>query len=181
MKIEEVQKFVADLHDETEYLIHIRNLKQALNHGLVLKTVHRVIKFIQNAWLKPYIDMNTDLRKKAKSDFEKKIFLSWWIIQFSEKLENVRKKRFQTCHNRTKKELFSIRTKLNFQNKFTEYLLAIEMRKTQMLPNKPLYLVHSVLELDEILMCGFWYDYVKPKYSQKVKLCHMDTDVSLYA
>ena len=45
------------------------NLKQALNHGLVLKKVHRVIKFDQNAWLKPYIDMNTDLRKKAKRSF----------------------------------------------------------------------------------------------------------------
>ena len=62
-----------------------KNLKQALNHGLVLKKVHRVIKFNQNAWLKPYIDMNTDLRKKAKNDF-KKDFLSWWIMQFLEKL-----------------------------------------------------------------------------------------------
>ena len=63
MKIEKVEKLVANLHDKTEYVIHIRNLKQALNHGLVLKKVHRVIKFNQNAWLKPYIDMNTDLRK----------------------------------------------------------------------------------------------------------------------
>ena len=66
MKIEKVEKLVANLHDKTEYVIHIRNLKQALNHGLVLKKVHRVIKFNQNAWLKPYIDMNTDLRKKSK-------------------------------------------------------------------------------------------------------------------
>ena len=50
---------VTNLHDKTEYVIHIRNLKQALNHGLVLKKVHRVIKFNQNAWLKSYIDMNT--------------------------------------------------------------------------------------------------------------------------
>ena len=71
IRIEKVEKFVANLHDKTEYVIHIRNLKQALNHGLVLKKVHRVIKFNQNAWLKPYIDMNTDLRKKAKNDFEK--------------------------------------------------------------------------------------------------------------
>ena len=68
MKIEKVEKLVANLHDKTEYVIHIRNLKQALNHGLVLKKVHRVIKFNQNAWLKPYIDMNTDLRKKSKND-----------------------------------------------------------------------------------------------------------------
>ena len=63
MKIEKVKKFVANLQDKTKYVIHIRNLKQALNHGLVLKKVHRVIKFNQNAWLKPYIDMNTDLKK----------------------------------------------------------------------------------------------------------------------
>ena len=74
-KIEKVEKLVANLHDKTEYVIHIRNLKQALNHGLVLKKVHRVIKFNQNAWLKPYIDMNTDLRKNTKNDFEK-VFLS---------------------------------------------------------------------------------------------------------
>ena len=56
---------------KTNYVIHIRNLKQALNQGLVLKKVHRVIKFSQNALLKPYIYMNTKLRKKAKNNFEK--------------------------------------------------------------------------------------------------------------
>ena len=56
---------------KTEYVIHIKNLKQALNHGLVLKKVHRVIKFNQNAWLKPYIDMNTDVRKKQKMILKK--------------------------------------------------------------------------------------------------------------
>ena len=74
MKIEKVEKFVANLDDKTEYVIHIINLKQPLNHGLVLK-IPRMIKFNQNAWLKPYIDMNTNLRKKAKNDFEK-YFLS---------------------------------------------------------------------------------------------------------
>ena len=58
-----MEKHVANLHDKTESVIHIRNLRQTLNHGLVLKKVHRVIKFNQNAWLKPYNDMNTDHRK----------------------------------------------------------------------------------------------------------------------
>ena len=66
MKIEKVEKPAANLHDKTEYVIHIRNLKQALNQRLVLKKVHRVIKFNQNAWLKPYIDINTDLKKNEK-------------------------------------------------------------------------------------------------------------------
>ena len=65
MKIEKVEKLVANLHDKTEYVIHVINLKQALNHGLVLKKVHRVIKFNQNGWPKPHIDTNTNLRKKV--------------------------------------------------------------------------------------------------------------------
>ena len=73
MKLENVWKLVAKFHDKTEYFIDIRNLKQALNNGLVLENVHKVIKFNQNAWLKPCIDMNADL-KKAKNDFEKYIF-----------------------------------------------------------------------------------------------------------
>ena len=69
MKIEKVEKLVANLHDKTEYLIHIRKSKQVLNQRLVLKKVQRVIKFNQNAWLKPYTNMSTYLRKKANNDF----------------------------------------------------------------------------------------------------------------
>ena len=58
MKVEKVQMFITILHYKTEYVIHIRSVKQALNHGLILKTFHKVIKFDQNAWLKPFIDMN---------------------------------------------------------------------------------------------------------------------------
>ena len=66
MKIEKVKKLVANIDDKTEYVIYIRNLKQALNHGLVLKKLHRIIEFKQKAWLKSCIDMNTNLRKKGK-------------------------------------------------------------------------------------------------------------------
>ena len=61
MKIEKVEKLVTNLHDKTKYVIHIRNLKRALNHGLILKRFHRVIKFHEKAWLKS--DMSTKLRK----------------------------------------------------------------------------------------------------------------------
>ena len=75
IKIEKVKKLVANLHDKEEYVIHIRNLKQALHHGLVLENVHRVIKFNQKACLKPYITMNTELKESSKSNL-KKIFLN---------------------------------------------------------------------------------------------------------
>ena len=61
MKTEKFEKLVVNLYDKTEYVIRIRNLKQALNHGLVLKKVHKMIKVNQNTWLRPYIDINTDL------------------------------------------------------------------------------------------------------------------------
>ena len=77
MKINKVEKLVPNLYNKEEYVVHIRALDQALKHGLVLKKVHRVISFQQSAWLKVYIDKNTELRKKAtkaKNDFEKDFF-----------------------------------------------------------------------------------------------------------
>ena len=74
MKINKFSKLVCTLHDKENYVIHIRALKQALNHGLALKKVRNVIKFYQEAWLKPYINMNTTLRTEAKNDFEKDFF-----------------------------------------------------------------------------------------------------------
>ena len=90
-KIEKVEKLVTNLHEKTEYVIHIRKLKQALNHRLVLKKLHRIIKFNQNALLKPYIDMNTDLRKNAKNYFEKHFWNLMNNAVFGKTIDKVRK------------------------------------------------------------------------------------------
>ena len=70
LPLSKVEKLVANLHDKKEYIIHMKNLKQATNHGYVFKNVHRVIKFNQGVWLNPYIYMKTELRKKCKNDFK---------------------------------------------------------------------------------------------------------------
>ena len=88
--IESAEKPVANLHDKTVYDINIRNLKQESNYGLVLKKVHEKSKFYQNAWLKTYIDMNTDLRQKAKNNFEKDFFKLMDNAVFGKTMENVR-------------------------------------------------------------------------------------------
>ena len=72
--VEKVQKFVAILHNKTEFAVYMRNIKQGLSHGLVLKKVHRVIHFNQKFCLKPYIDINNDLRKVPTNNFGKDIF-----------------------------------------------------------------------------------------------------------
>ena len=73
-KVLKVEKLICSIEDKDKYVMHIRVLKQPLNHGLVLRKVHSIIQFNQEDWLKPYIDMNTKLRKEAKNDFEKDFF-----------------------------------------------------------------------------------------------------------
>ena len=75
MKIDKCKKLVCDLRNKKKYVVHIRSLKQALNYGLKLKKVHRIIEFNQESWLKPYIDMNAESTKIAKMIL-KKISLS---------------------------------------------------------------------------------------------------------
>ena len=91
MKIDKCQKLVCNLHNKQKYVVHIKSLKQALNHGLKLKRVHRIIEVNQKAWLKPYIDMNTELRKLAKDDFEKDLFKLMNNEVFRKTMENIRK------------------------------------------------------------------------------------------
>ena len=73
MKINKCSKLACNLYDKNNYVVHIRLLKQALNHGLIFKTVHRVIQFNQKAWLKEYININIELRKQAKMILKKNL------------------------------------------------------------------------------------------------------------
>ena len=74
MKVIKCNKVVYNLYDKENYVVHIRILKQLLNHGLVLKKVNRIIKFNQKTWLNPYIDINAKLRTERKNYFEKYFF-----------------------------------------------------------------------------------------------------------
>ena len=92
-KIRRVEKLICSIEDKERYVIHIRALKQALNHGLKLKKVHIVIQFNQKAWLKPYIDINTKFRIEAKNEFEKDFFKLMNNSVFRKTMENVRNHR----------------------------------------------------------------------------------------
>ena len=177
MKTYKCTKLVCNLYNKKKYVVHIRSLKQALNHGLILKKVRRVIQFNQEVWLKPYIDMNTELRKKAKNDFEKDFFKLMNNAVFGKTMEIVRKQRDIKLVT-TDKRRNQLVTEPNYHTTkwFSENLLAIEMEKTKIKLNKPIYLGLSILEISKILMYELWYDYMKPKYGDNVKLCYMDTD-----
>ena len=177
MERNKCKKLVCNLYNKKKYVAHINTLKQALNHGLKLKKIHRVIEFNQKAWLKPYIDMNTELRKLAKNDFEKDLFKLINNSVFEKTTENVRKHRDIKLVTTDKKKS-NLVSKPNYHtiNLISEDLSIIEMKKTNVKMNKPIYLGLSLLEISKILMYEFWYDYMKPKYNDNVRLCYMDTD-----
>ena len=92
-KVNKVEKLICSIENKEKYVIHIIYLKQVLNHGLKLKKVHRIIQFKQNAWLKVHIDINTELRKNAKNEFDKDLFKPMNNSVFWKTMENVRNHR----------------------------------------------------------------------------------------
>ena len=177
MVINKTKKLVCNLHNKKNYVAHINVLKKALDHGLKLRKVHRVIEFDQEAWLKKYIDFNTDLRAKATNDFEKDFFKLMNNAVFGKTMENVCKHR-DIKLVRTDKKRNKLVSEPNYNTmKLTDDNLAIiEMRMVKVKMNKPIYLGLSILELSKITMYEFWYDYVKSKYGSRASLFYMDTD-----
>ena len=129
-KNKKVEKLVSNLYDKNEYVIHIRNLNQALNHGLILKEFHGVIKFNQKDWLKAYIHMNTKLRQKAKNNFEKDFFKLMNNVVFGKTMENVRKYRdIKLVTTERRRNYLVSDPNYHIAKVFTENLLATEMKK----------------------------------------------------
>ena len=177
MKIYKCKKLVSNLHNKKKYVVHIKSLKEALNHGLKFKKVHRTIEFNQKASLKPYIDMNTELRKLAKDDFEKDLFKLMNNAVFGKTVENIRKYRdIKLVTTDKKRNKLVSEPNYHTMNYISKDLSIIEMNKTKVKMNKSIYLGLSILDISKILMYEFWYDYMKPKYGDNVKLCYMDTD-----
>ena len=175
---EEENKLIATVQQK-KYGVNISTLKQTLKHGLKLKKVHRAIEFNQSNWLKLYIDKNTGLRKKAKYEFEKDFFKLMNNIIFGNMIENIRKrweiKLFYIFREERRKKVVS---EPNYASctTFSDHLTTIEMRKTNILMDKPIMIGQALLDKGKELMYSFWYGYLKPKYKDKINLLYMDTD-----
>ena len=111
MKINNCNKLVCNLYDQNNYVVRIGFLKQALDHGIILKKVHKVMQFNQKSWLKEYADMKTKLITEAKNDLEKDFFKLMNNFPFGKTIENIQKHRdIKLATTDKKKKSISFRT-----------------------------------------------------------------------
>lgn len=163
-----------------------------MKNGLILKKIHRVIKFKQSPYLKEYIDMNTELRKKAKSKFEQDFFKLLNNSIFGKTLEDPEKRvdvklvnQWNDDRNKTRKNITAeqLIARPNFHSAsiFSENFVAIQMKPETITLDKPIYIGFSVLEISKCHMFDFHYSVMKPFYDDKIRLCYTDTDSFLYS
>ncbi|XP_067947067.1 uncharacterized protein [Watersipora subatra] len=172
-----VPKLVPNLRDKRKYVVHHSILKYYLKKGLRLTKVHRALKFKESAWMEPYIRLNTDLRKQAKTDFEKDFFkLMNNAGPFGKSMENVRKRidvELTTKMNHKQKLINKPRFKC--KKEFNENLAAILMSKSTVTLNKPIYIGQAILDLSKLLMYEFFYDDIRQRYPD-ARMMYTDTD-----
>ena len=159
MKIIKCTKLTCTIQNKENYIIHTRALKQAINHGLKLQKVHKVIEFDQEAWLKPCIDMNTDLRKQVKNDFEKDFFKLMNNSVFGKTMENVRNHRdIKIITMDKRRSILASEPNYHSTKYISKDLLIMEMKKTEVKMNKTIYLGQAIVDLGKTLIYEFWYD-----------------------
>ena len=121
--------------------------------------------------------MNTELSKNVKSELEKNFFKLMNNSVFGKTMENVRYHRDikLVTSDKRRKRLVS-EPNYHSHKKFSDHLMAIEMKKIRVKMTKPLHLGMSISDISKILVCEFWYDYINPKYGDRAKLYYTDTD-----
>ena len=152
IEVNKVNKLIPNLWNKKKYVIHYENLKQYLSLGLKLTRIHRGIRFEESQWLKKYIDLTTDLRTAATNDFENDFFKIMNNSVFGKTMENIRNRvDIKFVNNKNQAEQLSAKPNFNHCNIFSEDLVAIHMKKTKLVFNKPVYLGMCILDLSKTI------------------------------
>lgn len=185
------KKLIANLYDKEHYVIHYIHLKECLKNGLILTKIHRILKFRQTNFLKKYIDLNTELRQKSSTAFEKDFFKLLNNAIFGKTIENKRKQvnvklvtRWTDNDNKTNKHLEAEKliAKPNLKNIliFNENFVAIQLNHEKIVLDRPIYIGFTVLEYAKQHLYQFHYSFIKNEYGNRAQLCYTDTDSLLY-
>ena len=181
IKINGVEKLVCHFKTRTNYVIHYRTLRQCLELGMRITSVHRGISFYQSPWMEPYIRKNTELRMCAANSFEKDFFKLMNNSVFGKTIENIRKRQnIKLIDNRKQALKLSSRPNFDRCTIFDKNLIAVHMKNTEVYFYKPIYVGQAILDLSKTLMFDFHYKYIKNKYGKKAELLFTDTDSLMY-
>jgi len=175
------QKLISNLKTKVKYVVHYVNLKLYLSLGMKILKVHRILSFTQSKWLKPYIDFNTNQRKRASNKFEQDFFKLMINAVFGKTMENIRKhqdvrlvsggRRFRKLSARPNFKSFKI---------LSEELVAVNMNKIEVKLMKPTYIGMAILDLSKATMYAFHYENIINKYKSRARLLMTDTDSLVY-
>lgn len=176
-----VRKLMATFEMKKNYVIHYKNLQQAIKNGLKVEKVHRVIQFNQSDWLAKYIELNTELRKKAKNDFEKDFFKLMNNAVFGKTMQSKRKEmkiELVSCERRLQKLI----NKCTFKHctNYNENLNAVSLENKLIKFDKPIYIGFAVLDISKTLMYDYHYNVMQKHYGDRIKLMYTDTDSLMY-
>ncbi|XP_057310492.1 uncharacterized protein LOC130648456 [Hydractinia symbiolongicarpus] len=153
-----VEKLIPNLENKRKYVVHIGALHQALKHGLELKKVHRAIQFKHSAWLKPYIDHNTKLRTAAKNDFEKDFYKLINLSGFGKTMENIRNHcNIKLVTNEAAYTKLTMQPNFKSGTSFGMNLMGIEMGRTGIKMNKPVYIGQAILDQSKTVITEDFY------------------------
>jgi hypothetical protein len=137
--------------------------------------------FQQSPWLKAYIDLNTERRKHATNDFEKDFYKLMNNAVFGKTMENPRKRgNVKLVNNKAKLTELTVRPSFESFRMFSEDLAAVNLKKTKLYLNRPIYVGFTILDLSKVLMYQFHHEYMKQKYGANAKLLFTDTDSLCY-
>ena len=150
-------KLVPNVMDKKKYVVHHQNLKLYLSLGVKVTKIHRILEFNEKPWMEPYIRLNTDLRKKGKSAFDKDFYKLMNNSVFGKTIENLRKRvdikivRTDSALRAENEKLRKIIAKPSFNRrvKFSDDLSALHVNKTKLTLNKPIHVGFSVLEVSK--------------------------------
>lgn len=183
-EINKQKKLVGTLTNKEKYVIHGENFKFITKLGIKATKIHRVLRFRQKKYLSPYVKLNSKLRKKATSKFEKNLRKAQNNIIFGKSVQNDRDhSNIKLVNNWKKAKHYIAKPFFKKSCVFTEDLVAIELNKTSIKLERPVYLGVSILELAKLEMFQFHYNVIQPnlnanlcytgeKFSYHHYLCH---------
>ena len=171
-----VEKLILDLYDKKEYIVHYDILKYYISLGIKVTKIHSLISFNHKAWLKPYIDFNTEMRTKTDNDFEKDFWKLMNNAFYGKTMENISNRCMVELTN-TPEILKRLASKDNFKDiiDFNGDFKAVLLNYKSMYFHKPIYLGMCVLDYSKLVMYKFYYDTIE-KYFPYNEILYCDTD-----